>query len=208
MTTIPAHEPRLQRRVILASAALATAALVALYAVAVCTARGQWWDEAIWWRVRMRSPYAPWETARALGVITPVTCAAALAGVVLLALAGGRARQAVLGTVCAAGTFATAEGLKLLLVRPDLGVSDWWGNSFPSGHSGAVAAVAVAAIVALGRGSRLVVASLACLATLATGCGVVVAGWHRPSDPVASTLVAVIWTLVGLLLVRHETMRS
>ena len=61
--------------------------------------------------------------------------------------------------------------------------------------------------VALGGGLRAVWATLATLATALTGLGVVLAGWHRPSDPVASALVAVAWAVVGLLVVHEHRAR-
>lgn len=186
--------------------AAACAALTSLYAVAVCTVRGQAWDHRIWWHLHELSPVGARRVAEALGVITPLSCAAALGAIVLLAVAQRRLVPAVVGVVCAAGTFVSAEVLKYTLERPDLGISHY-GNSFPSGHTGAVAALAVAAVVALGGGLRAVWATLATLATALTGLGVVLAGWHRPSDPVASALVAVAWAVVGLLVVHEHRAR-
>ncbi|AKT50727.1 phosphatase PAP2 family protein [Arsenicicoccus sp. oral taxon 190] len=185
--------------------AASIAAFAGLYAVAVCTTRGQWWDQRLWWELHAASPVAGRSVALTLSQITPARCLLALGVIAALAVAQRRALPALVGVACAAGTFVSAEVLKYTLVRPDLGVSHLTLNSFPSGHTGAIAALAVAAVVALSRAGRVLVGLAASLATAATGLGVVLAGWHRPSDAVASALVAVVWALVGLLVVHRLT---
>lgn len=179
------------------------AAFLAVYTVAVLTPQGQWWDQRLWSAVTHRTPVSRWEALGALAQITPLRCVVALVAVALVAVAQGRVRQALVGIAAATGTFVSIELLKHTLVRPDHGIGDYAFNSLPSGHTGAVAALAVAALVALARVSRCVIGLGAAAATAVTGLAVVVAGWHRPSDAVASVVVAVGWTLAGMLVVQH-----
>ncbi|WP_409484242.1 phosphatase PAP2 family protein [Arsenicicoccus dermatophilus] len=176
------------------------AALAGLYVGAVRTERGQWWDHVGWWLLHRRSGVDGHHVGAVMRtVITPAHLVIALAVIAALAVLQRRRWAAVVAVVCAAGTFVSAEVLKAVLERPDLGIPWAVGNSFPSGHTGAVGALLVAAAVALTGWWRAVTVAMAGAATALTGVGVVVAGWHRPSDPLASVLLALAWILAGLV---------
>ena len=108
-----------------------------------------------------------------------------------LGLLRGRPGRALAGTAVAAVALGLTEVLKLwLLERPDL--SERYGemaNSLPSGHTSAVLGLALGACVAAPRLLRVPLALAGAAAATAMGAFVVVEGWHRVSDVLASALV-------------------
>lgn len=92
-----------------------------------------------------------------------------------------------------AGANLTTQGIKAWWDRPDLGLYQTYGNSWPSGHT-TVAAAAVFAVLLLtpARGRWAVSLVGGIFATL-MAWGTVINGWHRPSDTVAAICVAAIW---------------
>lgn len=97
-------------------------------------------------------------------------------------------RSLVVSTV-ALGPALVADVLKDVLVRPQL-LADATSNSLPSGHVAAVAGLAGAAWIATDRKWRPATAALGDLVVAATGLATITRGWHRPSDVIASGLIA------------------
>lgn len=172
-------------------AAGALVALAATYLIAVWTAWGQQWDTSAMWEVSIlaRESGLDWVSELWLELVSPMaTFMGALAVItVALRLRGGKA--AALVAVSIASTLAASEVLKGLLVRPDW--FDSASNSLPSGHVSAVAALAVGLFLAVPSASRPMVGLLGLLAVIATGLATTSLGWHRPSDSVASALLAI-----------------
>lgn len=131
-----------------------------------------------------------------LNAMSVVALAVATAVIGFIALARGRILLGVLATLLVVGANLTAQGLKYVITRPDLGVDAERaaaGNSMPSGHVALAASVAIAFVMVLpprlrGAGGLIGVAyaSLAGVATMS-------AGWHRPSDAVAALLIVGAW---------------
>ncbi|GAB3994693.1 phosphatase PAP2 family protein [Nocardioides marmoraquaticus] len=190
--------------VALGVAVASAAALVATYAAAVRTAAGQALDTAVMVRLGdlVGSSTLP---AEVLGLVSPTSVLLGTVLVVLLGLVVGGPRAAAAGGLTVVGAVLGAQVLKEVLVRPALlDVSSAYGsNSLPSGHTAAVAGLAAGLVVALGLHGRawawLVAGSLGWLAGMAT----VALQWHRPSDVVASLLLATgvaasAWLATGL----------
>lgn len=166
----------------------AASTILATYVLAVRTPAGQVIDNRLMIATEQALGNALWAELL-LAAISPASVAAALCLVaaVALALRGTAAATAAAATIVV--TLLGTEVLKHLLVRPDwLGDT---GNSLPSGHVSAVAAVAVAAYVAVPVTARPVVASLGLAGVVATTTATMALGWHRPSDAVASVMLAV-----------------
>lgn len=121
-----------------------------------------------------------------------------------IALIRGRFSLAVLAILLVGGANATAQALKFLIVRPELGVDAeraGAGNSFPSGHTAVAASVAVALVLVLPARVRGVGAVIGAGYAAFAGVATMSAGWHRPSDAIASILIVGGWAaFAGLLL--------
>lgn len=125
----------------------------------------------------------------------------ALLGAMLVAVALTRRRaDLALGAgVLLAGASVTTQMLKPLLGAPRaadlLGPVQVSLSSWPSGHSTAAMALALAAVLVSPPARRPLVAAAGGLFAVAVPFGVLVLGWHFPSDVLAGYLVAITWTL-------------
>ncbi len=171
-------------------------ALSALYVLAVRTRVGQETDAGAF--SFLGRPVGPLAVAAALGR-TPLLLAL---GAVVFALAGYRAwkgeyKRAATVFVIVASSVATAETLRRMLPRPNLGDYGYAVNSFPSGHAAAGAAVTLAFWVTLPESARSGALAL-CAAGLVAVMGTcsVVSMAHRPADVVGSFLLV---SVVGVL---------
>lgn len=92
-----------------------------------------------------------------------------------------------------AGANLTTQGIKAFLARPDLGLYEAYGNSWPSGHTTFAAAAGFAVLLITPGRWRPLVAVLGWSFTTAVAWATLLNGWHRPSDTVAAICVAAIW---------------
>lgn len=141
-----------------------------------------------------------------LGALLPM-----LAAVCLLGLGFGRRREVLAAVVVVAGANITTQLLKVVFehVRNkawEHGFSMPWSNSFPSGHTTAAASIAVALLLVVPAGYRLLAAGVGAALTAVVGLSVVVLGWHYSSDVVGALLVVAAWGLcaVAYLRQRHD----
>lgn len=178
---------RARREVALLVALLAAAGLAFTYVIAVRTPLGQRLDTQAMLDVSAALAGQSW-TSTVLSLVSPTMVVAAAA----LALAAGAWRGA--RTACAVlaisgGTIAAAAVLKTVLVRPEF-LNDS-SNSLPSGHVAAIAGLSMAAIFAVAPRYRVAAAVLSAVGLGLTGLATLALQWHRPSDVLAATLVAV-----------------
>ncbi|MBU1801177.1 MAG: phosphatase PAP2 family protein [Actinobacteria bacterium] len=166
----------------------AAVALILLYVVAVWTVPGQVLDTQVMLAAGSVLASATWP-AQLLNAVSPATVLAVLCLLVALALGLRGTVTAVTAAATVIGTVLASEVLKHVLVRPQW--VDDAGNSLPSGHVSAMAALAVAAFLAVPRAARVTTAVLGALGVIATAAATMSLGWHRPSDVVASVLLAV-----------------
>lgn len=118
-------------------------------------------------------------------------------------IAAGRARPTLVGVAAALGAAASSQVLKPLLAAPrdagatGLRVAD---AAWPSGHTTAAVALAIAVVLAAPPHRRALAAALGAVFALAVGTSVVVLGWHYPSDVAGGALLAGAWAcaLLGL----------
>jgi membrane-associated phospholipid phosphatase len=189
------------RRLSLAAGALA--GLVVLVAVRVV---GIGWERANAWEARIGTtarayPFVDSPFARALDVVmlVVVPLLAVVVGAQLLArYRRGERRLAIVGLGTMGGAVVTAEILKPALSARH-GVLDWFAQGYPSGHTTTAFATSLAwAWTSGGRGTRLGPAVAAAGYTAFVGAGVIVDGWHLPSDVAGALGLAAAWFL-GLL---------
>lgn len=177
-----------------------TLGVLGLYLAAVRTTTGQRIDNILMERALADERLAP-RLLELVHTVGPMLMVPLAGGVALAGLVRGW-RTALGAGIGAAVCLVLPQIFKATLPRPQL--ADPWplGNSLPSGHTAAVAAVVVALLVVAPRPWRLPVLLLGTLATLLMGVLVVTLGHHRVSDVLASGAVALIGWGVGLL-VQH-----
>ncbi len=182
------------------SAGLATLGVAGVAASAwagLSTWRGQMLDE----RARMAATLPRSMMRIVIEVLTTVSVgmiAVALLVLLITALIRGRWLAGLVAVVLVGGANVTTQVLKYVIFqRPDLGLGD--DNTLPSGHTTALASLALAAIIVLPRSWRTLSAFAAAAVATFVGAGTVLNGWHRPSDVVAAFGVCAAWA--GLALV-------
>lgn len=184
---------RARREIALCVAVIAAAGLAFTYLIAVRTPLGQQLDTRVMLDVSAALPGQTW-TGTLLALVSPVPVLAAVAALALIAGIWRGTRTGFAVIAVAAGTVAGASVLKAVLIRPQY-LSDG-ANSLPSGHVAAVAGLCVAATLAAAPRYRAAVAMLGAAGIALTGLATLALQWHRPSDVLAATLVAV---MVGAL---------
>lgn len=187
---------------LLFSAAVQLLAFVVLWRYAVGTEDGQWLDTVALTGNGIGRQHIEGLVARVLNAMSVVSLLMATAVIGFIALIRRRIALAILAILLIAGANVTTQALKYVIPRPDFGIDPERavaGNSLPSGHTAVAASVAVAVVLVLPRTARVWGAFLGAAYTALAGVATLSAGWHRPSDAIASLLVVGFWAaLVGL----------
>jgi membrane-associated phospholipid phosphatase len=137
----------------------------------------------------------------------PLPFLAILGAIVLFGLAVGRRRETIAAVAVAAGATLTTQVLKHLLehprVVPDLaGFHQPWADSFPSGHTTAAAALAVAAVLVAPPAWRAATAAVGVAFAGGMCLAVMVLQWHFPSDVLGGLLVVASWGFAAVAALR------
>ncbi len=123
-------------------------------------------------------------------------------GVALVALAIARGRTRIAVAVVAIMTLAplSAEVLKPLLAHPHVSVGGVFVGpaSWPSGHSSAVLALVLSAVLVAPARLRPMVAAVGGALAIAVGCALLILAWHMPSDVLGGYLVATFWAALAV----------
>ncbi|QSB13042.1 phosphatase PAP2 family protein [Natronosporangium hydrolyticum] len=148
-----------------------------------------------------------------LSAMTVLSLAAATIVIGFIALMRRRVALAAAATLLIIGANLTTQVLKYAIERPEFGVDlerVGAGNSLPSGHTTVAASVAVALVLVLPPAVRGVAGLIGGAYAGLAGVATLSAGWHRPSDAVASFLVVGVWAAVaGLVLaIAHHQDRA
>jgi len=105
-----------------------------------------------------------------------------------------------------AGANLTTQIFKALLAHPRfqaiLGAEQLATNTFPSGHTTAVASIAIAFLFVVPREWRALTALIGTVLVATVGCSVMALGWHYPSDVLGGILVASAWGFAALAALR------
>lgn len=141
----------------------------------------------------------------ALNAISVASLVIVLIVVGLIPLVRRRYSLAIMAVVLVAGSALTTYLLKgYVLTRAEFGVDPdraGAGNSLPSGHATAAAAFAVGLVLVLPPAARGVASVIGATYAAVVGVATLSAGWHRPSDVIASYLIVGGWAAgAGLLL--------
>jgi membrane-associated phospholipid phosphatase len=141
-----------------------------------------------------------------LGDLGPLLVLTALT--VGIGLHFGRRREVVAALAVISGANVSTQLLKVALEHPrhalQAGMPSFWAHllpaadAFPSGHTTAVASVAVAMLFVVPARHRMAVAAIGIFLTASMAISVVVLGWHYPSDAIGAIFVAAAW---GFLMV-------
>nr|MDT0659745.1 phosphatase PAP2 family protein [Micromonospora sp. DSM 115978] len=189
-------------------AAVQTLAFVALWQFAVGTERGQLLDTVALTGNTIGQERVDQPVGTVLNAVSAVSLVGATVFIGFIALIRGRVLLALVTTALIAGANVTTQALKYVIERPDFGADperDGAGNSLPSGHATVAASVAVALVLALPRRLRPWGALLAAVYAAVTATATLSAGWHRPSDAMASMLVVGAWAAVaGIVLLVNQ----
>lgn len=160
----------------------------------VTTGTGQLLDDTAWQgseygRERLFSVARP-----VLDLVSMPFLAGAVIAAFVLAALQRRWSIAIAAVVLLGGANVTTQLLKeVLLMRPDLDLTELLTNSLPSGHTTAAASVAATALlIAPDRWRGAVALGGFCYAAL-TGLGTLIGGWHRPADVLAAYAVVAFW---------------
>jgi membrane-associated phospholipid phosphatase len=183
-------------------------AFLALWRFFVTTVTGQDLDTIALTGNTTGSSQVDGPVSSVLNAVSVASVLAATAVVGFIALARRRFALGVVATLFIACATGTAQLLKSFILRPDLGVDPdraVAGNSLPSGHAAVAASVAVALVFVLPPRARGFAAVFGATYVAAVGVATMSAGWHRPSDSVASYLVVGAWAAVaGLALLTTQ----
>lgn len=123
-----------------------------------------------------------------------------------IALVRREPRSAAAALALVAGANLTTQLFKALLAHPRfqsiLGAEQLDSNTFPSGHTTAVASIAIAFLFVVPRDLRAVTALFGAALVAAVGCSVMALAWHYPSDVLGGILVAAGWGFAALAALR------
>jgi membrane-associated phospholipid phosphatase len=136
----------------------------------------------------------------------PLPVLAMLGVACVIALLRGRPADALAATLVVAGANVTTQLLKFALAHPRvkaaIGANPFEASTFPSGHTTAIASIAIAYAFAVPARLRAPTFVAGAVLVLAVGASVVAVGWHYPSDVLGGILVALGWGFAALALVR------
>jgi membrane-associated phospholipid phosphatase len=201
--TSAARSPAVARRFVAVAVAAASLVLV-VYVLMVRTPRGQRYGDLAFAARDLVEPDAAFLAGEVLSVVTSSTLFVATLAIVLVAVARGRIRMALVAGGAISGSVLSSEVLKHLLGRPSLieiGGVEY--NTFPSGHAAIGMSLSLGIVMVAPHRWRWLATTAAATIAVGFGIGVLATGWHRPSDTVGSYLVCATWfSLATALLIR------
>jgi membrane-associated phospholipid phosphatase len=189
----------------LAAVGILSAALVAAVWVGTTgTVAGQQIADMILYGRVAADPAVLGAATETLSAVSLAFAATVTLGLLILALARGGFGLAIAVAALLGGANLTAQGLKLVLERPNLlgDLAYATGNSFPSGHVTIVSSLGLACVLVVPRRVRTAVAVAAAALIAAVGVSTMIAGWHRLADVEGAIFISLAWaSLVTAILV-------
>jgi len=189
-------------RQLLIGAGICAGLFAILLVLAYVSGGPRWIDaSALQGFVSLQGPRFDAVTVRVTGLGDPFEVALIGAALATIALARGRPRVAIAVVVLIAVTSVSSQLLKELLAYPrdiDLFTNreHFGAAAFPSGHSTAAMALALAGVMVAPHRYRRLAAFVGAGLALAVAFSVIAQGWHFPSDAAGGFLLATGWALV------------
>lgn len=201
-------------RMLLGSAAVLLVVMVAVGAVMLTTVWGHAFDNEAYFGRVLADRHVIALDHRILDFLTPATMIVCLLVLCVVAmfrhilLVGVIAAMGVLSAWAGAELLKHAVAWQPLTPTDDLLASGLRADTYPSGHTTAMTALALATLMILPPRWRSWMAVVAGSVSALFGTGVLFAGWHRPSDAVggicwAGAVFSVV-VIVGVLLRSEE----
>lgn len=190
---------RRRARVLWITAAVCVLCFVAIYVVFVLTVWGQTLDGRAY-GARWASPIRLGERRERIlrTIVTPTSLVVMTVGYAVASILRQRWRLAGAVVVAIGGSVVTAEVLKWVLPRPiHPGIGGFPYSSLPSGHATIGMSLALGLVMVAPQRWRWILAVTATLIAALFGTGVVLIGWHRPSDVFAAYCVSLAWFAVA-----------
>ena len=187
-------EPELVRRRALTLGGACFAGVAAVYLLAVWTAPGQRFEDAVLRAADLGTGSAG--QARALDILDAVTVPSVVAAVILVLLISVLRRRLFLGWLSVgmiAASVATTEVFQHFLHRPVLLAHGdrREDQSFPSGHAAVAMSLMCAVVLVVPYRFRGLVLFLTSLWAAGVGVATLTASWHRPSDTIGAGLIVI-----------------
>jgi membrane-associated phospholipid phosphatase len=190
----------------LALAGACLVALVAVWALAVHVPAVRSHDGTLLRHfLSLRSPGVDGPAKTLLHSLNPPPFCFWAAALLCVAIARGRPRTALAAAAVVGLAILSSETLKPLLAsgpRYIVGPASW-----PSGHSTAAAALAVAAVLVAPARWRVPVALAGVVIAGAVGVALLMFGLHMPSDVLGGYLVVAFWTSIAVAALRYAEQR-
>jgi membrane-associated phospholipid phosphatase len=199
----PGAQPRASRALLVAVACVLSLALV--WVVAALVPPAHFKDAVLLHHFTLLSgPHVDAAANTLLDLLDPLALAAWAVALMAFGLVRKRRREALAAAAIVLLSPLTAEALKPLLAHPHAhaGAVHIGAASWPSGHSSAALAVALAASLLAPKRTRPLVAALGGAFAVAVGCALLIQAWHMPSDVLGGYLVAALWTALAVAALR------
>lgn len=193
---------RVQRRATVIGS-LCLGLLVLVYLLAVWTAAGQRFEDAVLNGADLSAGSV--DGARATDALDWISAPTVLLTAAAVLTIGFLRRKALLGFVgvgVMAASVATAEVVQHSFRRPVLLTHGYRreDQSFPSGHTAVAISVMCAVVLVTPYRLRGVVLLVTSVAAAAIEVSTVTASWHRPSDSLGSDLIVLLFTCLAIAL--------
>jgi membrane-associated phospholipid phosphatase len=141
---------------------------------------------------------------RLVGLFDPAPFAVLVDGIVAAAYLMGRTKVGLLAAGAMVAAAVTSQILKdLLAVQRGWPLGHWMGpEAWPSGHSTGVMSFALALVLIAPPTRRWLAAAAGGVLTVTTVYGILISGWHYPSDVIGGFLVATFWASLAVIPLR------
>jgi membrane-associated phospholipid phosphatase len=189
----------------LAVALLCVLGVVVVYVLAVHTHRGRDLDQVAYEGRSVTRPAATRASEHLLRTISETSLALLGGALVLVALLRRRPRLALAVGVALGGAVLTTEVLKRYVLDrpPDPSVGGIPFNSYPSGHATIGMSLSLGLMIVVAHHWRWLAAIAAAAVATLFGTGVLITGWHRPSDVFGAYMVSLAWFCAVMAVLVH-----
>jgi membrane-associated phospholipid phosphatase len=145
-------------------------------------------------------------TYRLVNLFDPAPFAVLVVGVVAASWLMDRLPIGLLAAGAMVGSAVTSQILKdVLAVQRGFPLGHWMGpEAWPSGHSTAVMSFALALVLIAPPNRRWLAAAVGAILTVTTVYGILINGWHYPSDVIGGLLVATFWASLAVIPLRSR----